>query len=346
MKKTNKADPTEKNAVISRVTWVGLYINLVLAALKVTAGYFGNSRAVLADGVHSLSDLITDLAVLIGVRFWSAPADSHHPYGHQRIETLVTLFIGFALVSVAAGLAWDAVHTIQEAVVSSENVVAELLLGIESGTQTAAALAAQSDAETVRPVRMLIALLAALLSIGAKEWLYRWTSAAAVRVQSSALKANAWHHRSDALSSIPAAVAVGLAYFVPAWRIADQIGALIVALFILHAAWQICRPALENLMDKGADSATVKELTEEVYGVAGVKNVHSLRTRYLGASLQVDIHVMVDGNLSVREGHDIANRVEHILSAHHAHPTVEDVLVHIEPWDGRDANSTDTGKNA
>ncbi|MFV0421802.1 cation diffusion facilitator family transporter [Oleidesulfovibrio sp.] len=287
----------ETVSAVSRITWIGLWANLVLATIKVVAGSIGHSRAVVADGLHSLSDLVTDIAVLVGVRFWSAPADENHPHGHQRMETIVAVFIGVLLAAAAVGIAWDAIAT------------------IDKGQEQK---------------RGLIALGAALLSIVVKEVMYRWTLREGRRLRSLALEANAWHHRTDALSSIPAALAVGLAWFIPSWGLADLVGALIVSVFILYAAWGICRPALETLMDRGADAETTRRLEEVVCSVQGVKDVHSLRTRYLGSSLQIDMHIRVDGLISVDAGHNIALGVEDALYA--LGPHIIDVLVHVDPW--------------
>jgi cation diffusion facilitator family transporter len=287
----------ETIAMVSRVTWIGLWLNLALAAFKIMAGTAGHSRAVVADGIHSLSDLVTDIVVLVGVRFWSAPADEEHPHGHQRMETMVTVVIGLLLAGAAVGIAWDAIAA----------------MGRESVHRRGA-----------------VAFGAAVLSIVVKEGLYRWTLRAARKARSSALEANAWHHRTDALSSIPAAAAVGLAWFVPAWGVADLAGALVVAVFILYAAWNICRPALEALMDKGADETTRAELEQVVCSVSGVKDVHSLRTRFMGNSLQVDMHIKVDGRITVDEGHAVALAVEDALYA--LGPHIHDVLVHVDPW--------------
>ncbi len=183
------------------MTLIGLVINVALSALKFAAGIAGNSQAVVADAVHSLSDTITDIAVLVGVKFWSKPPDECHPYGHRRIEFLVTIFIGLLLASVALGLSYNALATLHE-------------------VQT-------------RPPGA-IAFLAAVLSIFTKELLYRWTIIKGMEIKSTALIANAWHHRSDGLSSIPAAVAVAGAALVPRLSFLDHLGAIVVSMFILY----------------------------------------------------------------------------------------------------------------
>lgn len=286
-------------AQVRHVGWVGLIFNLLLAALKMTAGIIGHSHAVVADAVHSLSDLVTDFAVIAGVHFWTKPADEDHPHGHQRIETLVTVVIGLFLAAVAVGLAWDAI----------------------TGGHDPVGLAPTG-----------IALGAALISIAVKEGLYRWTAAEGRRLDSPALIANAWHHRSDALSSIPAAIAVAVAVINPRLAFVDRIGAVAVCVFILYAAWKIITPALLQLIDTAAPPEDRRLLEELAIGVGGVRDVHGLRTRYVGPRLAVDLHIVVDPDLNVEQGHEIAEAVKIALLA--GGPGVQDVLVKVEPDDG------------
>ena len=293
--------------MVKRVTWVGLAANLLLAGVKLAAGLLGGSQAVVADAVHSLSDCVTDLAILIGVRYWSRPPDAEHPYGHRRIETLVTAFVGLALAGVAVGLAWEAVDA--------------LIVG---------------GHEAPGP----IALGAAVLSIALKEVLYHWTKAAGVRVRSSALKANAWHHRSDALSSIPAALAVGAALIDPSLAFLDSVGAIAVAAFILFAAWKIVAPALDQLIDRGASPEVAAEIARIASTVPGVREVHGIRTRHSGLGLHVDLHALVEDELTVQQAHDIATAVKDRLIEQG--PDVLDVVVHVEPF--RDHEICDSGR--
>ncbi|NIA14803.1 MAG: cation diffusion facilitator family transporter [Nitrospiraceae bacterium] len=283
---------------LRRVTVWGLAANLCLAAIKFVFGIVGASQALVADAVHSLSDSTTDLAILIGAPYWSAPADSNHPYGHGRIETMVTLAIGAALAAVGVGLGYNAVATLKTP---------------DLGPPGWSAFAA------------------ACLSIIVKEGLYRWTAAAAARIHSSAMAANAWHHRSDAFSSVPVAIAVIAARIAPDWSFLDHVAALIVSLLILQAAWKIAWPTLNELADRGADAQERKRLTALALETPGVHAVHALRARHIGAGLQVDLHVLVEPDLTVREGHDIAGAVRRRLTD--LEPTIYDVLVHIEPHD-------------
>lgn len=277
------------------ITAAGLLLNLLLAAVKFVFGFFGRSQAVLADAAHSLSDMATDILVLIGLRFWSAPADECHPYGHQRIETLVTVGISSLLAVAGLGLGWDAVQRLGEPVESPK----------------------------------IVAFIAPLISIIAKEILFRRTRAVGKRIHSSALIANAWHHRSDALSSIPALVAVLAAAANPKWAFLDSVGALIVALLILKVAWDIASPALSELMEQGASEEDLKAIADLARSVEGVSSIHRLRTRRVGAGWFVDLHAEVDGEMTVRHGHDIATALQYKLLEEG--PSVADVTVHIEP---------------
>ena len=286
---------------VSRVRfagWIGLIVNLVLSATKLGAGLIGHSHAVVADAIHSLSDIVTDIALILGVRYWSAPADERHPHGHRRFETLVTVFIGLVVAAAAVGIGWDAVAS----------------FGRPSHPPS------------------FIALAAALLSIGVKETLFHWTARVGKETGSPALVANAWHHRTDALSSVPVAIAVFIAMVDHRLAVVDQIGALVVAIFVLHAAFRIIRPALEELVDAGAPKAHRKELERLALEVEGVRAAHALRTRYIGSELAVDVHVEVDADLSVADGFAIARQVKRGLIIDG--PNVADVVVQIEPHEG------------
>ncbi len=275
--------------------WVGLIVNLVLVAAKLAAGVLGNSQAVVADAIHSLSDTVTDIALILGVRYWSAPADEQHPHGHRRFETLITVFIGLTVAAAAVGIGWDAIRS----------------FGKPSHPPST------------------IALAAAVLSIGVKEALYRWTLRIGRSTRSSAIIANAWHHRTDALSSVPVAIAVSVAMVDHRLAVVDRIGALVVAVFVLHAAFRIIRPAIDQLADAGAPRAHRRELELLALEVDGVQAVHALRTRYIGSELAVDIHIEVDADLSVADGFSIAREVKTDLLEHG--PMVADVVVQIEP---------------
>lgn len=289
--------PIQHMNQVQRITWIGLVINLFLAALKFTVGFLGFSQAVIADAVHSLSDMATDLAVILGVKFWSAPADEDHPYGHGRIETIVTTVIGLSLVMVAFGIGYNALTTIR-------------------------------DADLRQPG--WIALVGVVLSIVLKEGLYHWTIAVGRQTKSSALIANAWHHRSDALSSIPALIAVTAAALHPDLAFIDHVGALVVALVILNVSWGILRPAIAELADRGASQKDREKIEAIVAEIDGVRHVHAIRTRKMGAGLFVDAHVAIDGKMTIWQGHQISEAIKHELIANG--PEILDVLVHLEPF--------------
>lgn len=280
---------------IRRVTCAGMAVNIALAAAKAAAGVFCSSQALVADAVHSLSDLATDIAVVLGVKYWAAPADDDHPYGHGKIEALVTLFIALALAVVAFELGSHAVQALMRWDLATPG---------------------------------LPALWVAIASIVSKELLFRWTRRTARAFSSPALEANAWHHRSDALSSIPVAVAVAVAHVVKNAAWLDPAASILVSVFILHVAWEIMRPALEELVD-----ADIGKKSEEVAAAAkkveGVVDVHKVRTRRYGAAFAADLHIHVDPSCSIVKGHAIGHAVKDALT--HSGIGVTDAIVHVEP---------------
>jgi cation diffusion facilitator family transporter len=281
---------------VRKVTWIGLFVNLFLSGLKFVAGVYGRSQALIADAIHSLTDLTTDIAVIAGSHYWSRPPDEDHPYGHRRLETLVSVFIGIALAAAGAGIGWKALSTLHEMHGSPPS---------------------------------WIAVLAAFVSIVCKEWIYRWTAAVGRRVKSSALAANAWHHRTDALSSLPVLMAVSGAMLFPTWSFLDHVGAAVVSIFILHTAIKIIWPAISELIDVGAPKEIQKKINMLALKNSAVKEAHKIRTRYISTSIQVDMHIVVDGTITVREGHDIADDVKDCIIAEI--PEVLDVIVHVDP---------------
>jgi len=288
---------------VIRVTWFGAIVNLFLTGFKFFAGVVGNSSVLIADAVHSLSDLVTDFVILIGVRFWNRPADQDHPHGHAKIETLVTLFIGVVLAIVGIGLIISAVGSLIDIV----------------------------NRNPPEHPPTSLALIAALVSIAIKEWVYRITVKVGMTTKSSATIANAWHHRSDALSSIPAAAAVGACLlFGPDFVFLDPVGAIVVSFMILHVAWKIIQPTFAALLDSGASELQCRAIANEIRSFAEVKDVHKLRTRYVGPTgLVVDVHVQVDPNMSVTEAHALSHRIEQKLLQ--SGENIIDVFVHVEP---------------
>lgn len=297
MSQGNELNPAEPRKGITSAILVGLVVNIAIGTFKIVAGIVGNSYAVLADGFHSLSDLVTDIALLIGVQFWTAGPDENHPYGHARIEYLVSLVVSLVLIITAFGIVWGS--------------ISNFMTGETSLTGR-------------------IAVIAVLASIVVKELLYQWTKKQGRKYNSSALFANAWHHRSDALSSIPAVIAAGLSLVNPDLKIVDLLGAIVVAVFIVWAARGIARPAISALIDSSAGRKTRALIYDSACRIEGVKDVHALRTRFLGQGVDVNMHVMVDGNISVEKGHKIAHNVEDSLRK--LGPEISSVTIHVEPW--------------
>ncbi len=283
---------------IRKITWIGLFFNLLLTIIKLFLGYLGNSKAVIADAIHSLSDMGTDIAVIVGVKYWEPPADETHPYGHKRIETVITLIIGLILGFVGFRVAYNAILTIPGG----------------------------------HPKKSLwFAALGPLISIIIKEILFQWTIRTGKKTKSKAVIANAWHHRSDAISSIPAFISVIIVSFFPALSFVDHIGAIIVSVFIFKVSWDIIKPSFMELTDSGANKKVIDKITKVSINVNGVKSVHKIRTRISGGAYFIDLHVLVDGTISVKDGHEISEDVKKILIQ--KYPEVIDVVVHLEPFE-------------
>ncbi len=280
-----------------RVTLVGAVINLLLAVVKVLVGWLAQSQALVADGIHSLSDLFSDGLVWFAAHHASQAPDLDHPYGHGRFETLATLGLGLLLLLVALGITWDA---------------AERLFHPE---------------ELLSPG--YLALVVAFASILSKEWLYHYTMRVSRRLKSDMLRANAWHHRSDAVSSI--VVLVGVGGTMAGLPYLDSIAAILVGLMIMHVAWELGWPAIQELVDAGLAQERLEKIKRVILSVDGVKAIHMLRTRLMGGQASVDVHVLVDPWLSVSEGHMISQRVTDRLLEEV--DEVNDVTVHIDPED-------------
>ena len=288
----------QRNRQVKRITWIGLVLNILLTLLKLVSGILGHSQAIIADAVHSFSDFGTDLVLLLGIRAWSKPRDQDHPFGHERIETIIALFMGVFLALVGIWIAYDSLQGIQ-----AEHLKAP---GI-------------------------IALIAAGISIVTKETMYRWTRYVGRKTSSLALQANAWHHRSDALSSVPAGAAVLAAILLPAnWAFLDHIGALVVCIFLFHAAYKIISPAVAELLDTVPDTDVPEELLNLIAQTEGVLLVHAVRVRSAGAMVLTDAHIEVDPSITVTAGHAIAERVkQRVLKKL---PEVADITIHVEPY--------------
>jgi cation diffusion facilitator family transporter len=276
-------------------TVLAAVVNAILAVTQIVSGWLFQSQALIADGVHTLSDLISDGVVLFAAGKASASPDQNHPYGHGRIETLATIVVGLLLALAAVGIAWSA---------------GQRLLAWETLTGPAPA-----------------ALIFATLTLVAKEGLYQYTVRAARRIQSPLLQANAWHHRSDAISSV--VVFIGIGGAVAGWPWLDAFAALAVAVFILYMAWQLMFTSAAELIDTALEPEQVDIIQKAISGVPGVKNVHMLRTRKLGNEAAADVHIQVAPRISVSEGHQIADEVYRAIR--NSIGTLRDVTVHVDP---------------
>mgnify|MGYP001149754430 CR=1 FL=1 len=290
----------EQGAAARKVTLVGMVVNAVNAAVKILVGSVANSYALIADGIHSLSDLLSDVLVLAASHFGRKQADKDHPYGHDRYETLATLLLGALLIAVAGALIWDS--------------LTRLL----------------TPREMVPPGA--IALLVALASIVSKEWIYRYTLRIARSIQSKLLEGNAWHHRTDSLSSVVVFIAVGGALLGYPWL--DQIAATIVALMVAKVGFSLIWDSLKELVDTALPQEDIVAIRECACAVAGVTDVHDLRSRSMAGRTLIDIHLQVDPHISVSEGHAVGVWVAHRLRE--TFPHISDVIFHIDPEDDVD----------
>ncbi|WP_297324797.1 cation diffusion facilitator family transporter [Nitrosomonas sp.] len=280
---------------VRKVTLVGSVLDLMLGVTKIVVGWFANSQALIADGIHSLSDLLTDFMVLYAAKHSHRAADEAHPYGHGRIETLATVSLGVVLVIVAIGIATSAIQRLNDP---------HVLLDFS-----------------------ILALLVALVSVVSKEWIYHYTMAAARRLRSDMLTANAWHSRSDAFSSI--VVLIGIAGVMLGYPYLDAIAAVVVAAMIAKIGFDLVRSSTRELIDTALDPETVNAIREHIYAVNGVRSIHTLRSRKSAGDAFVDVHIQVDPRLSVSEGHQIGDAVRRRLMKHV--DEVTDVTVHIDP---------------
>ena len=286
---------------IYRVTLVGGAVNVVLLLFKFVAGIVGHSSAMVADAVHSLSDFVTDVIVLVFVRISGKPKDKSHDYGHGKYETLAMTIIGMALLAVALGILYSGVMKI-----------------------TAWVNGAQLEAPG------MLALWAALLSIVLKEGVYHYSMVKARQLQSQAVEANAWHHRSDALSSIGTAIGIGGAIFLgQRWTVLDPVASLIVGLFIVKVSIDLLRRGIGDLMEQSLPDEVEAEILQLAASVPGVVEPHDLRTRRIGNHYAIELHILMDGTISLHEAHDKASEVEELLRQHYGAQT--HVVVHVEP---------------
>ncbi len=280
---------------------VGGGVNVVLLLFKFVAGIVGHSAAMVADAVHSLSDFVTDIIVIVFVHISGKPKDKSHDYGHGKYETLAMTIIGVALLVVAIGIVYGGAMKIM-----------------------AWAKGAQLQAPG------MLALWAALLSIVLKEGTFRYSMVQARKLQSQAVEANAWHHRSDALSSVGTAIGIGGAIFLgQRWTVLDPVASVIVGLFIVKVALFLLRDGIGDLMEQSLPDEVEAEILRLAASVEGVDEPHDLRTRRIGNHYAIELHILMDGNISLCEAHDKATEVEEVLRKHYGEDT--HIAVHVEP---------------
>lgn len=290
-----------RSARIYRVTLCGGAMNLLLLAFKFVAGIVAGSAAMVADAVHSLSDAVTDAVVLLFVHISEKPQDKTHDYGHGKYETLAGVVVGFVLFAVGLGIVYGG--------------LAKVLVWAR-GEQLAV------------PGRL--AFWAALVSIAMKESIFRYTLRQSVVLKSQALEANAWHHRSDALSSVGTALGIGGAiFFGEKWAVLDPLASIVVGLFIVRVSVSLLRGGIGDLTEQSLPDAVEQEMLQLAASVEGVREPHDLRTRRIGSHYAVELHILVDGNISLRQAHEKASRVEDLLRERYGEDT--HVVVHVEP---------------
>ena len=286
---------------IYRITLAGSIVNVVLLVFKFAAGILGHSAAMIADAIHSLSDFLTDIIVIVFVRLSSKPADRDHDYGHGKYETLATSVIGLALAVVAVLIGWDGIEKIADALQGNR---------LESPG--------------------IIALWAALLSITLKEWIFRATRKVADEVKSKALEANAWHHRSDALSSVGTAIGIGGAVMLgDGWAILDPIAAIVVCVLIIVTAFRIIRQASGELLEESLPKETEDRIEQIVYQDTLVSDIHKLHTRRIGNIIAIEMHLRMPAGITLAESHVHATAIEQSLKTEFGKGT--HIMLHIEP---------------
>jgi len=286
---------SERSRAASRSTWISVAVNLLLTMAQIAAGLLTKSQGLIADGIHSLSDLIADFVVLLANHHSQKDADMDHPYGHQRFETAASLVLGVLLLAVGVGMLWSSMTKLQ-----SPDLIATVHVG---------------------------ALWVACGALVAKELLFRYMLAVAKRVKSSMLVANAWHARSDAASSL--VVGVGIIGNLAGYPVLDPIAAAIVGFMVTRMGWNFGWDALHDLMDRGLDVAQTQAILKTLQETPGVSGVHDLRTRKMGDMILVDAHIEVDATLNVEQGHDIAVLARERVMQHHR---VLNLMTHVDPF--------------
>ncbi len=288
---------------IVKVTLIGTIVNAILIFLKFTAGIIGNSAAMVADGVHSLSDFLTDFVVIVMLKISSKPSDEDHDFGHGKYETLATTIIGLLLILVGGGILFSGATKIYSFFINNEPLVSP----------------------------GWFAFGAAIASILLKEGIFQYTMVKSKNLNSEALVANAWHHRSDALSSIGTAVGIGAACLLgDSWAILDPLAAVIVSLFIFKVAIQLIKSSVSQLLESSLPKEVEDQIEQIVNSYPGVTEMHDLRTRQVGVNYAITMHVRMDGNITLYESHEKVDLIEKDLKEKFGHQTI--ISIHVEPW--------------
>lgn len=292
-------------ALAMRVSTVSILINLLLSLFKFIAGIAAHSGAMLSDAVHSASDVISTVIVMIGVKMSGRKSDKEHPYGHERLECVASIILAVLLFATGIGIGVSGI---------------EKIVGGDYGAMEI-------------PGRL--ALIAAVVSIGVKEWMYWYTRAAAKKINSGALMADAWHHRSDSLSSIGAFIGILGARM--GFPVLDPAASVVICIFIGKAAYDVFSDAMDKMVDKSCDDETVRDIKQVIQNISGVKAVDVIRTRMFGAKIYVDIEIAADENLTLKDSHLIAEEVHQAVEEHF--PNVKHCMVHTNPYGEQQENS-------
>lgn len=301
MEEQSSDNSVNREQGIYRVTIVGSIVNFLLVVFKFVAGILGNSAAMLADAIHSLSDFVTDVIVILFVRISSKPQDEGHDYGHGKYETLATAMIGLLLLVVGIGICWNGVSSVYN-----------FYQGVE----------------LQKPG--MLALIAALVSIVLKEVLYQYTALQGKQLESQAVVANAWHHRSDAFSSLGTAVGIGGAILLgDRWRVLDPLSAVVVSFFIMKVSFRLLKGCMDELLEKSLSEELESKIEETILSFPGVSSPHHLRTRRIGNYYAIEVHVRMDGGISLEEAHCTATAIENKLKEMFGRKT--HVGIHVEP---------------
>ena len=300
---SNKLDPLINNSQYSsniasgfRVTWIGSIVNIVLVIFKLWAGLLSSSQALIADGIHSLSDLFSDAVVMLGLKWGRKNEDEDHPYGHARIETISSMVVGILLILIGLGITSNAIEALYKHKPSTPG---------------------------------MFAIYVAAISVILKELMYWYTIVIGKRLKSLALIGNAWHHRTDAMSSIAVLIGVGTTYLKPEWYLADAYAALLVTFFVVKIGTNLVWLAFKELSDAAPNKEVIEQIEKSAFSINGVQEVHDLRARHSGSQIFVELDIVVDPNLTVREGHNIAHAVKKTLFEKFT--DVTRVFVHVDP---------------